>query len=66
MKAMVLEHELMTPVEVAHYVRLKNPEESGKGTVMRWVRHGRLKAARVGDLYRFRRRDVDDFIFSKR
>lgn len=55
---------LLTPAEAAAYMKMS--EKSGKYTVMRWVREGKLKAGRVGDLYRIRKADLDDMIFSRR
>lgn len=55
---------LMTPQEVAAYLNLK--PKYGPQTVVRWVKKGELRAARLGRSYRFRRSDVDAYIFSKR
>jgi len=49
--------------EAAVYLRLKG--EFAYKTVQRWVRAGKLRAGRAGYLYRFRKQDLDDFVFSK-
>lgn len=54
--------ELMTDREVAKYLRLA--EKSGHMTVRKWVKEGRLRAGRAGDYMRFRKEDVEDFLFS--
>lgn len=60
----VREDELFTAKEAASYMKLS--KKNGYQTVMKWVRAGLLRSGRVGDLYRFRKQDIDDFIFSKR
>lgn len=55
---------LLTPEEAASYMKMS--PKSGKYTVIRWVKEGKLKAGRVGDLYRIRKHDLDEMIFSKR
>lgn len=54
---------LLTDREAAQYLKLS--PKSGHITIKRMVQRGLLKAGRVGDLYRFRKRDLDDFVFSK-
>lgn len=60
----VRDDELLTAKEAASYLKLS--KKRGHETIMRWVREGQLRAGRVGDLYRFRKADIDDFVFSKR
>jgi excisionase family DNA binding protein len=55
---------LLTSVEVASYLKLKNPERTGVKTVEKWARTGRLKgiAIKVGDYWRFREDRVERLI----
>ncbi len=48
--------ELMTVEQVADYLQLN------KLTVYKYIREGRLSAARLGKAYRIRRADVDGFL----
>lgn len=59
-----MEAELLTAKEAAAYLKLS--PKCGYQTVQKWVREGKLRAGRAGDLYRFKRQDLDDFVFSKR
>lgn len=56
--------KLMTDDEAAEYLGLS--KEWGWDTLQKWVRKGFLKAGRVGKHYRFRKRDLDEYVFSKR
>jgi excisionase family DNA binding protein len=53
--------ELLTDREVAKYLKLN--KDSGHIAVRKWAKEGKLKAGRAGDLWRFLKSDVDDFIF---
>lgn len=53
---MGIDDEIMTPASAADYLRLD------VRTVRRYIRDGRLRAARVGRGYRIRRAWLDDFI----
>lgn len=55
---------LLTPEEASSY--LKMSKKSGKFTIIRWIKEGKLKGGRVGDLYRIRKSDIDNMVFSKR
>lgn len=59
----VEETRLLTDREAATYLGLS--AKNGHLTVKRWVREGKLRAGRVGDLYRFKKQDLDDFAYSK-
>lgn len=63
-RIVVMEDRLMNDKEAARYLGLS--KKWGYMTVQKWVRQGLIRAGRVGDLYRFRRQDLDDFVFSKR
>ncbi len=54
----------LTDHEVAAYMRLS--PKFGYISVQKWAREGRLRGGKVGDHWRFRKTDVDDFIYSKR
>ncbi len=60
--------ELKTPYlndrEAATYLGLSS--KFGYITVQRWARLGVLKAGKVGDHWRFRKEDLDDFVFAKK
>lgn len=56
--------DLLTDKEAAKYLGLS--EKSGHITLQRWVRKGVLKGGRVGDFYRFKKQDLDDFVFTVR
>jgi excisionase family DNA binding protein len=58
------EEKLMTAKEAADYLRMS--PKNGHQTIQRWVRKGLLKGGRVGDRYIFRKRDLDNFTFSRR
>lgn len=58
-----MDQQLMTADEVASYLKLS--QKHGRKTVISWVRQGKLKALRAGDLYRFRIEDITDFLESK-
>lgn len=49
--------------DVARYLKLA--PKTGHHTVEGWVKKGKLRAARAGDLYRFRKQDVDQMLFSQ-
>jgi len=55
-------YELMTDREVATYLKLS--PKSGWRTIRRWVDEGRIKYGRAGHFLRFRKEDVDDFVFN--
>lgn len=48
--------ELLTPDEVASRLKVK------KKTVYSWLSQGKLKGAKIGDLWRIDERDLQDFI----
>ena len=50
---------LWTADDVARYLKLA---KNGSKTVLSWVRQGKLRALRAGDLYRFRKLNVDEFL----
>ncbi len=50
------EREILTVDEAAAYLQIH------KVTVYKYIRAGRLPAARLGKVYRLRRRDVDAFL----
>ncbi len=50
------EHEVLTVEEAAAYLQIH------KATVYKYIREGLLPAARLGKVYRLRRRDVDAFL----
>ena len=54
--------EIMTDREVAKYLKLN--KNRGHLTVRKWAKEGRLRSGRAGDLWRFRKEDVDDFMFA--
>ena len=56
--------ELLTDKEVAKYLKLS--KKSGHFAVRKWAKLGKLKAGKVGDLWRFRKEDIDEFIFAGR
>lgn len=51
--------ELLTPKEVAGILRV-SPR-----TVQRWVKEGKLRAVRVGKLWRIPREALEEFIYGK-
>jgi excisionase family DNA binding protein len=55
---------LWTDKEAAEYLGLS--AKTGYQTLQKWVRMGLLKSGRVGDHYRFRKEDLDEFVFSKK
>ncbi len=54
----------LTDREAAEYLGLT--PKNGYQTVQKYVRRGLLRAGRVGSFYRFRKEDLDNFIFSKK
>ena len=52
--------QLMDIKDVATYLRVK------ESTVYTWAQAGKLPAFRLGRLWRFRRRDLDDWLEKKR
>ena len=54
----------MTDKEVAKYLQLS--PKCGYRTVRRWANEGRLRAGKVGDMWRFRKIDVDDMVFLRK
>jgi len=50
------EREVLTVEETAAYLQIH------KATVYKYIREGLLPAARLGKVYRLRRRDVDAFL----
>jgi excisionase family DNA binding protein len=59
-----MEDELLTDRQAAEYLKLS--EKWGWQTIQKWVKEGKLRAGRVGDHYRFKKQDLDDFVFAKR
>lgn len=59
-----MENELLTDRQAAEYLKLST--KWGWQTIQKWVKEGKLKAGRVGDHYRFRKQDLEDFVFAKR
>lgn len=55
---------LLTDREAAAYMKLS--PKWGHISIQRWAREGTLRAGKVGDQWRFRRQDLDDFIFQKK
>ncbi len=55
---------LLTDKEAAAYMKLS--PKFGYITVQRWARLGVLRGGRVGDHWRFRQEDLDNFIFAKK
>ncbi len=55
---------LLTDREAASYLKLS--PKFGYITVQRWARLGTLRGGKVGDHWRFRREDLDDFVFAKK
>lgn len=60
----VMENELLTDRQAAEYLKLS--PKWGFEQVQKWARKGLIKCGRVGDHYRFRKQDLDDFVFAKR
>ncbi len=48
--------ELLTPEEVAKRLKVK------KGTIYGWLRDGKLKGTKIGDLWRIDEKDLQEFI----
>lgn len=60
-----MDHDcLFTAKEVAEYLKLST--KTGHRTVIRWVKRGELKSIRAGNLYRFRKEDLETFLFIHR
>lgn len=55
---------LLTDREAAGYLKLK--PKFGYITIQRWARSGVLRGGKVGDHWRFRKEDLDDFVFAKK
>lgn len=55
---------LMTDKEAAVYMRLT--EKFSYISVQKWARQGILKGGRVGSHWRFRKEDLDDFMFARK
>lgn len=55
---------MMTDREAAAYLKLS--PKFGYITVQRWARLGSLHGGKVGDRWRFRKEDLDDFVFAKK
>lgn len=55
---------LLTDKEAAIYLKLSS--KFGYITVQKWARDGRLRGGKVGDHWRFRKEDLDDFVFSRK
>jgi putative molybdopterin biosynthesis protein len=51
-----MNQELLTPDEVATLYRVT------RNTVQRWIKSGELPALQVGNQYRIRRSDLDNFV----
>ena len=49
--------------EAAKYLKLS--EKNGFITVERYARFGRLKGGQIGRSWRFRKQDLDDFVFGE-
>lgn len=54
----------LTDREAAVYLKLS--AKFGHITIQRWAREGILRGGKVGDRWRFRKADLDDFVFAKR
>jgi excisionase family DNA binding protein len=52
--------KLMDIDELADYLRLK------KQTIYNWLHQGKISGIKVGGVWRFERREVDDWLKSKR
>lgn len=48
--------KFLTPEEIAEQLRVT------KGSVYVWLRSGKLKGTKIGDLWRIDERDLQDFI----
>lgn len=55
---------LLTHREAAAYLKLS--PRFGYMTVQRWARLGILRGGKVGDHWRFKRSDLDDFVFTRK
>jgi excisionase family DNA binding protein len=55
---------LLTDREAAAYMKLAT--RFGYISVQRWARLGLLRGGKVGDQWRFRKQDLDDFVFHKK
>ena len=53
---MAIDYDLLTPEEVAEYVRV-NPQ-----TIYRLLRSGRLPGAKIGHQWRVRKADLDAYL----
>ncbi|MFI5420683.1 MAG: helix-turn-helix domain-containing protein [Nitrososphaerales archaeon] len=62
MKKRGLMDELLTDKEVAAY--LKMSPKSGFLTIRQWAKQGKIRHGRAGEYYRFKKEDIDDFIFT--
>lgn len=56
--------DLLTDREASAYLRLS--PRWGYISVQKWARSGVLRGGKVGDHWRFRKEDLDDFVFSKK
>lgn len=56
-----MENELLTDKEAAQYLKLS--PKWGFQTIQKWVRLGLIRAGKVGDHNRFKKQDLDDFVF---
>ncbi|MFA5362341.1 MAG: helix-turn-helix domain-containing protein [Candidatus Omnitrophota bacterium] len=53
-------NRLMNIDELANYLRLQ------KQTIYNWLNQGKISGIKVGGVWRFDRKDVDDWLRSKR
>ncbi len=53
-------NRLMNIDELAHYLRLQ------KQTIYNWLNQGKISGIKVGGVWRFDRKEVDDWLRSKR
>ncbi len=54
----------MTDREAAIYLKLS--PRFGYLTVQKWAREGKLRGGKVGDHWRFRKEDLNDYVFPRK
>ncbi|HON83831.1 MAG TPA: helix-turn-helix domain-containing protein [Caldisericia bacterium] len=57
---MIEKEELYTPEEVAKLLKVPLP------TVRKWLWKGRLKGVKAGNLWRVRKKDIENFLKSEK